>query len=690
MRKHFAKLTAIIMAAAMMLSLVPAAFAADTTTRALNIPDTKAELDRFFVESADGARLKAAQDRFVLAANAPAPADYNEHDVALARDFLEQETNGIKNGLRLNPNYDPNDPSTFSGDGMGYAFNESGRISQVFMLFTLLQGDMRLDGCTDVGSVTVYYANLSSLSIANCPALTELDISYNSLMTEIDMSTAPNIASLIAQNNTGISELDISNLTELVSLYAWGTPITSLDCSNSPHITQLSLSNTRVSELNLDGVTGLEGLYLDNTLLTDCDFSENGTISGFSAAGGETYTHIKLSTVDSEGGGLGNVRSGEVLELTAVGNGGVGITPYYGEGGGLGSIAPKSETRQIFSLIAYPSFGAEFTGWYLNGELYSNEPSLNDYTWGTAITLEARFEGGVPMTAGAANDIHSLRIYLNYYCEVDGNFITHGQAVSPDYDSNDFTTWGDVAEWNDNNRISRINFDDRPFQGPVDIIGMTELETFTMNGCSTSGVTFVDCTGLKEFYGNNSNIVLYANFIGTPNLEVVELSDLPINQASGEWLRTLDLSDCTGLTSLICLNTYLGDIILSDVHITTDPEMGRIGCTLDNGTIIAYADTALTSTVPFSGWYCDGMLYSSDNPCEVTDTDIVLTACFGEQSIPGDINEDGAVTIDDALLLMRHVLRLCTFEQAEHADMNGDGEINMTDVLMLHRAAFDA
>lgn len=55
--------------------------------------------------------------------------------------------------------------------------------------------------------------------------------------------------------------------------------------------------------------------------------------------------------------------------------------------------------------------------------------------------------------------------------------------------------------------------------------------------------------------------------------------------------------------------------------------------------------------------------------------------------IPGDVNRDGEVTLDDALLAMRYVLGLAelTDEQLALADVNGDGEVSMLDALMILR-----
>ncbi len=56
---------------------------------------------------------------------------------------------------------------------------------------------------------------------------------------------------------------------------------------------------------------------------------------------------------------------------------------------------------------------------------------------------------------------------------------------------------------------------------------------------------------------------------------------------------------------------------------------------------------------------------------------------YGSRSINyGDINNDGVVNIQDAVLVMKHVLGIETLDENQKmaADVNGDGAINIRDV----------
>lgn len=65
------------------------------------------------------------------------------------------------------------------------------------------------------------------------------------------------------------------------------------------------------------------------------------------------------------------------------------------------------------------------------------------------------------------------------------------------------------------------------------------------------------------------------------------------------------------------------------------------------------------------------------------------TATVGPEPLPGDIDGDGQLTAQDALILLRHVLGIEELpeEMLVMADHNGDGEINAADALAILREA---
>lgn len=53
-------------------------------------------------------------------------------------------------------------------------------------------------------------------------------------------------------------------------------------------------------------------------------------------------------------------------------------------------------------------------------------------------------------------------------------------------------------------------------------------------------------------------------------------------------------------------------------------------------------------------------------------------------SILGDVNGDGKITVEDMLLIRAHLRSdILTFEQFQRADINGDGVVNIQDMIKI-------
>lgn len=90
----------------------------------------------------------------------------------------------------------------------------------------------------------------------------------------------------------------------------------------------------------------------------------------------------------------------------------------------------------------------------------------------------------------------------------------------------------------------------------------------------------------------------------------------------------------------------------------------------------------------FVGWFINGELVTDETI--VVETDLVLHAVYEpEPPAVGDIDGDGAIEMDDALMLMRYAMGTenLTEEQITRADVNGDGVVDIFDALMALRMA---
>ena len=69
--------------------------------------------------------------------------------------------------------------------------------------------------------------------------------------------------------------------------------------------------------------------------------------------------------------------------------------------------------------------------------------------------------------------------------------------------------------------------------------------------------------------------------------------------------------------------------------------------------------------------------------------DITVTAMYEEDFLLGDVNLDGFIRIDDALMTMRHAMNiiLLSGQGLINANVNGDNTVNTVDALAIMRIA---
>ncbi len=83
----------------------------------------------------------------------------------------------------------------------------------------------------------------------------------------------------------------------------------------------------------------------------------------------------------------------------------------------------------------------------------------------------------------------------------------------------------------------------------------------------------------------------------------------------------------------------------------------------------------------FLGWYADGQLLSTEREMQLS-YGIRAAACFA-----GDVNEDGAINMADALLIMRCAMELGGELPLRLADADRNGSIGIPDALLAARVA---
>ena len=119
-----------------------------------------------------------------------------------------------------------------------------------------------------------------------------------------------------------------------------------------------------------------------------------------------------------------------------------------------------------------------------------------------------------------------------------------------------------------------------------------------------------------------------------------------------------------------------------------DSEREHISGTVDWNTISYTAPS--TGTYTFSWEYYKDYSVNTGSDCGWVDN-VCVPGYVGEAPsyIPGDIDQNGSVTVTDAIMALRSAMGLITLDELETeiGDMDGDGRVTVTDALTIMRIA---
>ena len=217
-----------------------------------------------------------------------------------------------------------------------------------------LVGHLDLSGCADMVFIDLYRNRISSVDLADMPALRILGLQSNEI-AELDPTELPACQGIDVGMNR-LESIDVSRNPELVELYVNDNRLTSLDTSRNAKLKYLRCQNNAICDLDVTANPLLRHLY---------------------ATGNPLKCIRALAPGDA---------SGEPLELTAEQGGSVGLSfnPIYNA-----QWKETGEWKQ--SYHAYPDEGFMFAGWHdETGELVCDDADWMD-EYGTSRMLTARF-----------------------------------------------------------------------------------------------------------------------------------------------------------------------------------------------------------------------------------------------------------------------------------------------------------
>ena len=234
----------------------------------------------------------------------------------------------------------------------------------------------------------------------NNPALERLFLSFNPLLTSLDLSSCPNLwyldadytqlSSLDVSNNLNLSylsftdgnitELDLTQNVNLIDLTIYRTAISSLDLSNSQNLERLWLHQNDLTSVLLNSVS-LKDVYFQQNPLTTIDLSMCPALESFHAAL-NTFTSLDFSqnpalnwlhltleddlvSLDLRNGNNENLEELSIINLsgslTCISVDNENLAPYPGWGVGQGPIVYSNDCAlgigdsEINNMQLYPN-----------------------------------------------------------------------------------------------------------------------------------------------------------------------------------------------------------------------------------------------------------------------------------------------------------------------------------------------
>ncbi len=193
------------------------------------------------------------------------PPGYHAHDYYKLVTFLEQtDENGVKNGRKLNNNYNPEDPLTWPD--LTWSEEEEKRIKEIYWNGEGLCGHLDVSGCTALEELNCQGNQLKELDVSGCTALERLYCS-NTQLEELDVGDCIALKSVGCSYNQ-LKEFDASDCIALEDLYCFNNQLKELNVTDCRALVVLWCIGNDLTELNVSDCTALETLSCYNNQLT--------------------------------------------------------------------------------------------------------------------------------------------------------------------------------------------------------------------------------------------------------------------------------------------------------------------------------------------------------------------------------------------------------------------------------------
>ena len=656
------------------------------------------------------------------------PEGYNEYDYNKCAAFLEQEDeNGVKNGQKLNPDYDPNDPETWIADTFDlhedydkfYTYFEGGYFnypSEDFPIYLLIydtvtigidwlredESEYTSDGLHHVHSIILpsvyhlYYA----FDCENPYLSDEEDVSDWYYAGDMDFSGMERLSTFFV-NEAYYETASTINLSDCESLTAVGCPgctqIKELNITGDKYIRWLNCNGTclenglDISQIDIDEYSHFDLLNISCMGLTSFEFPNVGIDC-------LRIDYNQLETLDLSP--LRYLYEFSLVSEIGFANGYEGLKQINylgrncrveGSNGYIGAIDYKYDYFNdydescVYDCIRVGYGAPDFIGWFDgNGELITEDENLY-FDEGAIGEFIAKFgsisDPGIGDTDGSVPEGYNANDYNKLAAFFEQTNLTgrkNGARINADYDVNDPETWSGI-EWIEVNgelRVSVISISDKCMEGELDVSDCEYLNTLYCHYGYLTELNASGCIRLEVLHCFDNRLT---------KLDVSGCENLTNLICCYNDLRELDVSECTSLSTLSCEYNSLSEL---DVSVCTN--LTNLSCEYNS---ITELDLSNNQQLPYDYILAEGngyigyrWYYGYRDLYAMPDAEAVFEGFYNEEGVllsagtpewntyVYSIPSDAAGTI------------IARFSGASiPGDTDGDGEVSASDALLLLR-----
>ena len=299
------------------------------------------------------------------------------NDMNSLRDFLEKtDSNGLKNGKKINSNYNEEDIATW---GVTWENNDGTlRVTIINWCNKQLVGALDLSGCTSLKSLNCYGNQLTSLNVSGCTALTTF-YCYNNQLTSLNASGCNKMTWLRCENN----------------------PLTSLNVSGCTSLSELQCDSNQLTTLDVRSCTALENLNCWGSRLETVAFNKNAQSLTFNFDNKWTFKDVRGKSLGVDYSYEYKASNNVSLPFTAAYNG-----------------QTISFVNTVIEPLAVPTLGVQVTGSNSVSVTVGSVANASGYTVEYSTDPNFTNPGSKTLSAAGSSSINGLSASTTYYFRV--------------------------------------------------------------------------------------------------------------------------------------------------------------------------------------------------------------------------------------------------------------------------------